>query len=141
MVKIPSFQQPLDSKDTRRKSRDRRGEKLNQDIDEDEDEKNNLNTTYDKGGLNREGSNADKNPTEGGMSPGGKRKRKIYRETAFKGYGLMKFDDYNYSSLNKVVFEMPKIAASALGEGEGLLKEGVIGVDDDEEAQARRANY
>lgn len=37
-----------------------------------------------------------------------RKKRKIYKETAFKGYGLMKFDDYNYNAVNHLVFDMIK---------------------------------
>lgn len=30
------------------------------------------------------------------------------KESAFRGFGLMKFDDYNYSSLNQMIFKMQK---------------------------------
>ena len=57
--------------------------------------------------------NNDQSKTGDGSSPNKrKRKRKFYKETAFKGYGLMKFDDFNYSALNKVVFQIPKHAAT-----------------------------
>ncbi|CDW73124.1 ankyrin repeat domain containing protein [Stylonychia lemnae] len=37
-----------------------------------------------------------------------KRKKRIYKETSFKGYGLMKFDDFNYNAFNQIVFQMSK---------------------------------
>lgn len=35
-----------------------------------------------------------------------KKRRKIMKEVAFKGVGVMKFDDYNYGAVNDVVFNM-----------------------------------
>ena len=35
-----------------------------------------------------------------------KRKKKVMKESAFKGFGLMKFDDFNYSAFNSLVFKL-----------------------------------
>ena len=36
-----------------------------------------------------------------------KLKKRIYKEISFKGLGIMKFDDFNYKSLNNMVFNLP----------------------------------